>query len=55
MKHHDAPTPEHDETDLNYIVRVVDWLAEPDRRRLGQQTRSHVIQAAKRLKASDPQ
>jgi len=49
MIRHDAPTPEVDETDLNYIVRVVDWLAEPDRRRLGVETRKHVIDAAKRL------
>tara|TARA_R110002167_G_scaffold12153_1_gene52061 strand:+ start:113 stop:277 length:165 start_codon:yes stop_codon:yes gene_type:complete len=49
MIRHDAPTPEADETDLNYIVRVVDWLAEPDRRRLGVKTRKHVIEAAKRL------
>jgi hypothetical protein len=50
MKRHDAPVPEPDETDINYIVRVANWLAEPDRRRLGQQTRQHILDAAKRLK-----
>jgi len=51
MRRHDAPTPEADETDLNYITRVVDWLAEPDRRRLGQRTRDHVLAAARRLRS----
>ncbi len=49
MIHHDAPVPEEDETDINYIVRVCNWLAEPDRRRLGNKTRNHIINAARRL------
>ena len=53
MIRHDAPTPEPDETDLNYIVRVCNWLAEPDRRRLGVKTRQFVIEAAKRLDQGD--
>jgi hypothetical protein len=44
--------PEPGETDLNFIVRVCDWLAEPDRRRLGTKTRTHIIDAAKRLRSS---
>lgn len=50
MKHHQAPVPEQGETDMNYIVRVVNWLAEPDRRRLGAKTRNSILEAAKNLK-----
>ena len=51
MRRHQAPTPEPDETPLNFIVRVCNWLAEPDRRRLGNETRQQVIEAARRLES----
>jgi hypothetical protein len=44
-----APIQREDETDINYIVRVVNYLAEPQRRRLGVETRDQVVEAAKRL------
>lgn len=53
MRRHAPPVPEPDETDLNYITRVVDWLCEPDRRRLSRRTREHVLAAARRLKAGE--
>jgi len=46
---HSAPTQRPDETDLNFIVRVSDYLAEPQRRRLGTKTALQVKQAAARL------
>jgi len=49
MDHHNAPVREENETPLNYIVRVVNWLSEPDRRRLGLETRQQIIEAANEL------
>lgn len=49
-----APVQRDDESDLNFIVRVCDWLAEPDRRRLGTQTAIAVKQAAYRLRSYKP-
>lgn len=53
MRRHDHPEQEPDETDLNYIERSLNWLSEPDRRRLGRGHRESLLAAVKRLKASD--
>lgn len=53
MKHHNAPLPEEGETDLNFVVRLANWLNEPDRRRIGNETRDALVNAAKRLNGDD--
>ena len=45
-----SPVQRPTESDLNFIVRVADWLAEPDRRRLGNKTAIAVKEAARRLR-----
>jgi len=45
-----APTPKHGEKPLDYIMRVVAYLNEPDRRRLGDKTRRHMHDAVKEIR-----
>jgi hypothetical protein len=45
-----APTPKPDEKPLDYIMRVVAYLNEPDRRRLGDGTRRHMQNAVNKIR-----
>ncbi len=49
MRAHSHPKQEADESDINFIVRSLNWLAEPDRRRMSVKHRDAVIKAVKRL------
>lgn len=49
MRRLPAPTRKLGESPGDYIRRVLDYLTEPDRRRLGEQTASEVLLAVEQL------
>jgi len=54
VTHQPAPIPQHGETPQAYVLRVCEYLTEPDRRRLGVGTAHYVEQAVAAISSTAP-
>lgn len=54
MARETAPKPQHGESPQAYVLRVCQYLTEPHRRRLGEETATYVEQAVNAIDSTSP-